>query len=56
VEAPLFHGNAAELPLAVLLEIHQPLAEINHGKPIKRTELSAIPWVESDSRNSGGYL
>jgi len=49
-------GSRAELPFAFLIEIHQPLAEMNHRKSIKRTELSAIPGVESDSSNSGGYL
>jgi hypothetical protein len=49
-------GVAAELSFAFLIEIHQPLAEMNHRKSIKRTELSAIPGVESDSSNSGGYL
>jgi hypothetical protein len=48
--------SAARLRLVFLIEIHRPLAEINHCKSIKRTELSAIRRVESDSRNSGGYL
>jgi len=42
-------GVAARLPLEFLVEIHQLLAEINHCKSIKRTELSAIPGVESNS-------
>jgi hypothetical protein len=42
------------LRLVFLIEIHQRLAEINQCKSIKRTELSAIPWVESNSRNLGG--
>jgi hypothetical protein len=48
--------SAARLPLVFLIEIHQLLAEINHCKSIKRTELSAIPGVESNSQEFWGYL
>jgi hypothetical protein len=36
-------------------EIHHWLAEINQCKSIKRTELSSIPSVQSDSRTGGPY-
>jgi hypothetical protein len=52
--SPTLAARMKTAPSAFLIEIHQPLAEINHCKSIKRTELSAIPWVESDSSNSGG--
>ena len=47
---------AARLPLVFLIEIHQPLAEINHCKSIKRTELSPIPGVQSSSRKCGDHM